>query len=311
MIGWPLLMLYFALPAPAGAAGAVPLSPALGDEVGFDQRLGVQVPLDLGLADETGNPVRLGDCFRPSPRATTSRWSRSAIETRAKPVILIPTQYRCASLCTLVSNGFIQVLHELPLLPGRDFEVVMVSFDGRETCQTAAAKKKLYLAQYGHREAAGGWHCLTGEEQAIGALAKTIGLRCHYDPRHRDFIHSAGLVILTPDGTVSRYFFGILYSPAEIQKSLADAQAGRTGMSTAQRPRFCFHYDPGAGEHTATVLALARVLAAISLLVVVAMVWFLARKTAARTHPMGANRSADLCPARRVMEAAALQEGTP
>ena len=181
------------------AAVACPASPAkagnadLLKKVGFDQRLNEQVPLDLEFTDDAGKAVRLRDYFGE------------------KPVILVLAYYKCPMLCTLVLNGLTQALRETPFTIGKEFNVVTVSFNPRETPNLAAAKKKTYLKSYGRPGAADGWHFLTGKEEAIEKLTKAVGFRYLYDAKQDQYIHTSGIVILTPKGKISRYFYGISY----------------------------------------------------------------------------------------------------
>jgi protein SCO1/2 len=218
--------------------------------VGFDQRLDAQVPLDLSFRDESGRTVQLGDCFGD------------------RPVILVLAYYRCPMLCTQVLNGLVRALLEVPLDVGRDFNVVTVSFDPRETPELAAAKKKSYLERYGGPGAEAGWHFLTGEQEPISRLTQAVGFRYTYDPVNDQFAHASGIMVLTPQGKVSRYFYDISYSPRDLRLGLVEASNNRIGSASDQVLLFCFHYDPAEGKYGAAVMNLVRIGGVLTILAV-------------------------------------------
>lgn len=257
--------------------------PAVLRDVGFDQRLNEQAPLDLEFADETGKTVRLGDYFGQ------------------KPVVLVLAYYRCPMLCTLVLNGLAQAMHDMPLTPGKDFEVVTVSFDPRETPALAAAKKKTYVARYGRPGAAEGWHFLTGTAEPIRRLTEAVGFRYVYDAKKGQFIHASGVVVLTPAGKISRYFFGIQYLPRDLRLGLVEASGGKVGSPADEVLLYCFHYDPSLGRYTASILNFVRAGGVLTIVAVVGMVWFLMRRKPSRRMelrvlPLGV-RGSDVHPA--------------
>ncbi len=261
----PLAMLFA-----AGLAHAQPSLPPVLRPVGFDQRLDEQVPLDLEFRDEAGRAVRLGDCFD------------------GKPVILVLAYFKCPQLCTEVLNGLVQAMLDLSLDLGKDFRVVTVSFDPRETPEMAAAKKKTYLERYGRPGADKGWHFLTGEEAAIKRLTDAVGFRYNYDPRNDQFAHASGIVVLTPTGKLSRYFYDIRYSPRDLRLGLVEASAGRIGSPVDQILLYCFHYDPIEGKYGATIMNFVRlggVLTILALAVFMAVLWRRERREARRHVP--------------------------
>jgi protein SCO1/2 len=209
-------------------------------DVRFDQRLDQQVPLDAAFRDETGRAVRLGDYFGD------------------KPVILVLAYYRCPRLCTEVLNGLVRALLDVPFDVGREFNVVTVSFDARETPALAAAKKKTYLERYGRRGAAEGWSFLTGQEDAIRALTDAVGFHVVYDPKLDQFAHASGITVLTPRGKIARYFYDIRYSPLDLRLSLVEASANRIGSAVDQVLLYCFHYDPSDGKYGPVVMSFVR-----------------------------------------------------
>ena len=209
--------------------------------VGLDQKLDAQVPLDLSFRDETGNAVRLGHYFGK------------------KPVILVLAYYQCPNLCTLVLNALLTSAQDLKFDAGKDFEIVVVSFDPHETAALALAKKRTYTQRYGRPEDAGGWHFLTGEEPAIVQLAHSAGYRYVFDPQTRQYAHPSAIMVLTPDGKISRYFAGIEYPPKELRRALVEASNRRIGSLTDQLFLLCFHYDPLTGKYGLAIMRVIRI----------------------------------------------------
>jgi len=208
--------------------------------VGFDQHLGEQVPLDAQFVDDHGKPVRLADYFH------------------GKPVILVMAYYRCPMLCTLVLNGLVQGMIDMSFDAGKEFEVITVSFDPRETPDLAAAKKKTYLSRYRRPGAGEGWHFLTGKEDSIRRLAQAIGFRYVYDPDTDQFAHAAGLVILTPEGKLARYFYDISFPGRDLRLGLVEASARKIGSRVDEVLLFCFHYDPTTGKYGLAIMNFVR-----------------------------------------------------
>lgn len=225
--------------APAHAQGGTP--DQILASVGFDQRLDAQAPLDLTFRDEQGQPARLGGYFG------------------SKPVILLLAYYQCPNLCTLALTQLVETLRGLEFDVGDQFEVVTVSIDPRETPTLAAAKKATYLARYGRDGAAAGWHFLTGDQAAIAPLAQAIGFRYAYDPALDQYAHPTGIVLLTPQGRVSRYFYGLGYTPRDLRFGLEEASNSRIGSPIDQVLLRCYHYDPVSGKYNLVVMNLVRV----------------------------------------------------
>jgi protein SCO1/2 len=223
--------------APAQAQSSLP--PAL-QGVGIDQRLNEQVPLDLDFKDEAGQTVKLGDYFG------------------TRPVILVLAYFKCPMLCTQVLNGLVRGLMDVPFDVGKEFNVVTVSFDPRETPDLAAAKKKTYLGRYGRPGAGEGWHFLTGAQDAIHRLTGAVGFRYRYDAKNDQFAHASGIMMLTPQGKISRYFYDISYSPRDLRLGLVEASANRIGSPVDQALLFCFHYDPEDGKYGPAVMNFVR-----------------------------------------------------
>ena len=234
------------------------LPPAL-QNVKFDQRLNEQVPLDLPFVDESGTAVKLGDYFGD------------------KPVILVLAYFRCPMLCTLVLNGLVQSMRDMPFTLGNEFRVVTVSFDPRETPDMAAAKKRTYIGHYGKPAAAEGWHFLTGKEDAIERLTKAVGFHYIYDAKKDQYIHTAGIMVLTPTGKLSRYFYDIHYPSRDLRLALVEASANKIGSPVDQILLYCFHYDPATGKYSATILNFVRAGGALTVLGVIVMVALLVK----------------------------------
>lgn len=205
--------------------------PALLRDVGIDQKLNGQIPLDLSFRDESGKTVQLREFFGE------------------KPAILTLVYYECPMLCTQVLNGLVRSLKDIQLGAGEDFSIVIVSIDPRETPELAASKKRIYAGLYGRPKAQAGWHFLTGEEAPIRELAKAVGFRYAYDPESGQYAHATAIMVLTPAGRVSRYYYGIEYLPRDLRLGLVEASAGRIGSAVDQILLFCYHYDPATGKY--------------------------------------------------------------
>ena len=225
--------------------GAVPARaqnqrPPLLRDVGLDQRLNEQVPLDLTFRDEVGRAVRLRDYFGK------------------KPVVLSLVYYECPMLCTMVLNGLLRSLRAIRFDVGNEFQVVTVSIDPRETPAIAGAKKETYLRQYGRAGASEGWHFLTGNEPEIQQLARAVGFRYAYDPGTGQFAHASGIMVLTPPGRLARYFYGIEYSARDLRLGLVEASANKIGSAVDQVLLFCYHYDPRTGKYGLIIMNVLR-----------------------------------------------------
>jgi protein SCO1/2 len=228
-----------ALP-PADAAGQARLAPKeLAQEVGLDQRLGEQVPLDIELCDERGQPVAIGDLLHD------------------RPIILSLVYYRCPMLCTQVLNGLLKSSQALTLELGTDYDILSVSIDPKDTPETAAQKKAAYVAKYRRAGAEEGWRFLTAEQTQVERLAAAVGYRYRYDPRSDQYAHASGIVILTPSGRIARYHYGIDYPPRDLRLGLVESSAGRIGTPVDQILLLCVHYDPATGKYG---LVISRVL---------------------------------------------------
>ena len=209
--------------------------------VSFEQRLNERIPLNLPFTDEDGRAVMLGDYFG------------------RKPVILAFVYYECPMLCTQVLNGLSGVLDVMPESVGREFDVVTVSFDPRETPLLAAAKKKTYMDRYKRPTAAQGWHFLTGDQASITSLTEAAGFHYAWDERTSQFGHASGVVVVTPDGRLSRYFFGIDYAARDVRFALIESSEGRIGAVADKLLLYCYHYDPDTGRYGFVVMRAVRI----------------------------------------------------
>jgi protein SCO1/2 len=224
------------------------VAPAELQDVGIDQRLNQPVPLDLVFRNEAGEPVTLRSLMR------------------GKPVILSLAYYECPMLCTLVLNGLVSAMRALPFDAGKEFDVITVSFDPKDTPELAAKKKANYLETYRRQGAAAGWHFLTGDEASISQLTRAVGFRYTYLPEKKQFAHAAGVMVLTPDGILSRYFYGVEFAPRDLKFGLMDAADRKIGSPVDQLMLFCFQYDPSTGRYTSVVMTVIRLGGVLTLL---------------------------------------------
>jgi len=228
------------------AATTSQLPPSL-QNIGIEQRLDVTIPLNTIFHDEQGSEVPLGSYFQ------------------RRPVLLIPMYYTCPMLCSQVLNGVVAGLRPLSLLPGRDFEIVAFSFNPSETPADATRERDLYTRRYSTRAGVAGWHFLTGTPASIKALTDAIGFHYRYDSELKIFVHGSGVMILTPQGKISRYFYGVEYEPKDLKLGLVEASNGKIGSLADQILLFCYHYDPTTAKYTTTVLAILRIAAVLTL----------------------------------------------
>jgi protein SCO1/2 len=203
--------------------------------VGIEQHLDEQIPADLSFRDETGKPVRLGDYFGK------------------KPMILNLVYYNCPMLCGEVLSGLEGALRVLKFDVGKEFDVLTVSFDPRETPDMATKKKAEFLKRYGRAGAAEGWHFLTGPQESIDALTKAAGFQYQYDPKTGQFAHATAIMILTPEGKIAQYYYGVEYAPKDLRLGLIQASENKIGTLADQVLLYCYHYDPTTGKYGAII----------------------------------------------------------
>ena len=252
---------------PGNAPGIMPepgmpsqQTPTVLSRVSFEQHLDEQLPLDLPFKDEAGRAVKLGDYFG------------------RKPVLLTFVYYDCPMLCTEVLNGVESSLRVLNETIGKEFDVVTVSFDPKETPILAAGKKKAYLERYKRAEAEQGWHFLTGEQSSIETLTKAAGFNYFWDEASHQFAHASGIVIVTPTGKVSRYFFGIDYAPRDVKFALIESSNEKIGTLADKLLLYCYHYDPAKGNYGFVAMRAIRIGGAVTLLALVGFVFVSIRR---------------------------------
>lgn len=244
-------------------------------EVGFEQNLDAQLPLELEFRDEHGKTVALREYFGK------------------RPVVLALVYYDCPMLCTMILNGLTGSLKAVNLDAGIDFDVVAVSFDPRETAELAAAKKAEYVKHYGRQGSERGWHFLTGEEEPIRRLTQAVGFKYFWDEESQQFAHASGVMVLTPEGKLSKYFYGIEYAPRDVRLGLVEASAGRIGSPVDQMLLYCYHYDPATGKYSLAVMNVIRLLGTATVVVLALfIVVMLRRERRGALHPhVGSSRA--------------------
>ncbi|MDZ4803638.1 MAG: SCO family protein [Candidatus Eisenbacteria bacterium] len=229
--------------------------------VGIDQRLNNPVPLDLEFTDETGAAVTLRDYM-----------------TQGKPVILSLAYYSCPMLCTQVLNGLASSLKGVGLVPGTDFEMITVSFDSTETTALAAAKRANYVELVDRPGIEKTWHFLTGKGAPIAALTDAVGFRYEWDDETKQFAHASAIMVLTPEGLVSRYLFGMEFAPRDLKLALIEASDNKIGNVVDQVLLFCFHYDPATGQYGAAIMNILRLAALLTILGLAGLLFILLRR---------------------------------
>jgi protein SCO1/2 len=235
---WSTLLVVGLLSPSAMAQTAAP--PSLIDEIGIDQRLNVPIPSDLAFQDADGRALRFRDLLA------------------GRPLLLVPVYYECPMLCGETLRGLVGALKAVPLEVGKDFDVVVASFDPSETPVNAAKKREEILGEYGKERPASGWHFLTGSEATTRSLTEAMGFRYAYDPKTGQFAHASVILVLTPDGTISRYFFGIDYPPRNLRLALVEASRGKIGSVVDQLILYCYHYDPETGRYGVVIMNVLR-----------------------------------------------------
>jgi protein SCO1 len=228
--------------------------PRILKDVRFDQRLNEPLPLDATFRDEDGRVVQLGQYFG------------------TKPVVLAFAYYECPMLCTQVLNGLTSALSVINETVGSEFDVVVISFDARESPTLAAGKKKAYIDRYKRPASESGWHFLTGEEASIRRVTDAAGFFYAWDDKTQQFAHASGIVVLTPDARLARYFFGIEYAPRDVKFALMESSAGRIGSAIDKLVLYCYHYDPASGGYGLVAMKAVRLGGAVTLIALVGFV---------------------------------------
>ena len=239
--------------------------------VGIEQHLDDQIPPNLTFRDETGRAVRLGDYFGK------------------RPMILNLVYYQCPMLCGEVLSGLESALRVLKFDVGKEFDVLTVSFDPHETSEMASAKKAEYLKRYGRSGAAAGWHFLTGPQESIDALTRAAGFQYQYDARTGQFAHATAIMVLTPEGKIAQYFYGVEYAPKDLRLGLVQASENKIGTVVDQVLLYCYHYDPATGKYGAIISRVLQISAAATILVLSVLIAVLFRRGSALTG-QGAHR---------------------
>ena len=229
---------------PGDIDGRVGLPNEMLEKIGIDQKLAEKISLETTFVDEHGKSVKLSSFFG-----------------EGKPVILVPAYYRCRLICNRVLDGLFDGLKRIDgkFRPGDHFEVVVVSFDHEETPEIALAKKEAMLSILGRRKSVNGWHFLTGTKENIKSLMDAVGYRFQYDKAREEYLHATGIMVLTPNGQISRYLLGIRYMPTDLELSLVESSGNRIGTLVDQIKLMCYTYDPHSGQYTMAVLTLLRI----------------------------------------------------
>lgn len=239
--------------------------PAILERAGFVQKMGAPLPLEAAFRDDEGRIVRMGDYF-----------------DGRRPVILVLGYYECPMLCNLVLNGLVQSVRDVSLDLGDEYAVVMVSVDPEETHVLAARKKATYLAELGRSDAAGAWHFLTGDEASIQSVAGAVGFRYELDPATGEYAHGSGIMVITPEGKVSHYLFGVEYPSRDLRLALVEASQGRIGSALDKFQLFCYQYDHVLGRYSARIMAVVQVGCAATLVALATFLVVMFRREAAQ-----------------------------
>jgi protein SCO1/2 len=223
--------------------------PTILNQVGITQNLNAQIPPDLVFRDETGKSVRIGDFFGQ------------------KPIVLSLVYFDCPALCTEVLNGELRTMKAISLDLGKDFDAITVSFEPKDTPALANAKRDVYLGQYGRPGAADHWHFLTGDQQSIDSLTKAVGFHYAYDPSIHQYAHAAAILVLTPDGRIDRYFYGVIYPALDVRLGLVEASEGKLGTLTDHGLLYCYQYDPMSGKYGVVIMNVLRAAGGLTVLI--------------------------------------------
>jgi protein SCO1 len=244
------------------------LKPEQLKEVSFKQRLHEQLPLDARFKDEYGRDVTLGRYFNEE-----------------RPVIVAFVYYQCPMLCMQVMNGISSSLRALTFTAGQEFDVVLVSFDPRDTPAAAAEKKRGHLKYWASENTSGGWHFLTGDEATIKRVADAAGFNYKWDAQTEQFAHVSGVLVATPEGKLARYFYGVEYSPKELRMALVEAGKGTIGSAIDELLLFCYHYDPETGRYGVMIMNLVRAAAVLTVASMVGFIVMARRRDNTAAHP--------------------------
>ena len=249
--------------APKGELGKAPpdQKPAILQKVGIEQHLNQQIPLDLAFQDETGQAVSLRQYFGK------------------RPVVVTMVYFQCPMLCSEVMSGVTATLNALTSYNvGRDFDVLTVSFDPRDTPAAATQSKQRYIKRYRRTGSEQGWHFLVGKQDQIDQLAQALGFHYQWDPENQQFAHASGIMLLTPDGRIAQYYYGIEYPPTDLRLGIVEASKGKIGTLADEILLFCYHYDPRQGKYGAAIFNILRLSALTTVLALGGVLFLLYRR---------------------------------
>jgi protein SCO1/2 len=235
--------------------------------VGMRQNLNQPIPADLAFTDDLGRSVHLGDYFG------------------RKPIILNLVYFTCPMLCGEVLSGLENSLRMMKFDVGKEFDVITVSFDPHDTPEAAAKKKADFLGRYNRPGADQGWHFLVGPQNSIDALTKAAGFDYEYDPKTKQFAHTAAILILTPEGKIAQYYYGIEYPPKDLRLGLVEAGAGKIGNVVDALLLYCYHYDPEQGKYSATILRVLRLAGVVTMLFIGTFIFVMLRRDSGHATP--------------------------
>ncbi|HEY1463510.1 MAG TPA: SCO family protein [Terriglobales bacterium] len=250
----------------APAAPPANLRPPGLKHVGIEQHLNEQLPLDLPFKDETGKNVKLGDYFGK------------------RPVILSLVYYRCPMLCGQLLQGLESALRVVDFNPGKEFDVITVSFDPTDTPAEATAKKAEIMARYKRPGSEAGWHFLTGPQESIAALTKAVGFQYQYDNRTQQFAHATAIAVVTPQGKLAQYYYGIDFPPKDLRLAIIQASQDHIGTVVDQVLLYCYHYDPDAGRYSALIFRVLQVAGGVTILVLGSFILVMIRMGSGPKH---------------------------
>ena len=239
-------------------------------DIGIDQHLDQQIPLDLQFKDEDGNTVQLGKYFK-----------------KGRPVILTLVYYQCPMLCSEVLSSLNSAMQVMKFTAGNEYEVVTVSIDPRDTPEVAKAKKASYLKEYNRPGAEDGWHFLTGQPDNIAKLAQTVGWKYRWEPKMNQFVHAAGIMLVTPQGKLAQYYYGIEYAPKDLRLGLIEASQDKIGNLVDAVLLYCYHYDPHTGKYGAVVSNMLRIGGAATILLLGGFIVLMVRRESHAGHHEG------------------------
>jgi protein SCO1/2 len=248
------------VPGEAGAPKAADGRPEILREVAFDQKLGTTLDLGLVFRDEQGNPITLREA------------------SAGKPIILVPAYYECPMLCTIVLNGVVRMMRALPFDAGDKYTAITFSFDPNETAELAKKKQATYLDNYRRPNGEKGWRFLTADATTIRAVTGAIGFKYAWDVKSKEFAHASGIVVLTPGGRVSHYFYGVEFAPRDVRLALVEASEEKIGTFVDQLLLFCFHYDPATGRYSKVAMSAVRAGGVLTLLAIGSFLFVMLRR---------------------------------